>query len=336
MQNVTTSVDLKHTQTSKQKNNINGWLVIDKPLGLTSTQVGSKLKRLLRPQKIGHIGTLDPLASGVLTFALGEATKLIPYWNITAKQYTFHITFGERRSTDDAEGDVIERSTVLLTAARIDMFLGRFTGAIDQVPPNYSAIQVDGKRSYDRARKGEEFTLPSRNVRIDDLRITRQISEDTFEFDVTCGTGTYVRSLARDIAEACGTVGYVSYLRRTKDGCFTIKDAIQLDELANKADNTILVEEKSKIRHNRFNIFPLSSVLDDIPAATVGEDDLKRLYLGQAIPVDSIANLMQLDLTSGVVQIHGASGLCAMGFIEDGQLKPKRLLHLGEHDVDYY
>lgn len=316
---------------SKTKNNINGWLVIDKPLGLTSTKVGSQLKRLLRPQKIGHIGTLDPLASGVLTFALGEATKLIPYWNITAKQYTFHITFGERRSTDDAEGDVIERSTVLPTAARIDLFLSQFMGSIDQVPPNYSAIQVDGKRSYDRARKGEEFTLPSRNVRIDDLCITRQISEDTFAFDVTCGTGTYVRSLARDIAEVCGTVGYVSYLRRTKDGCFAIKDAVQLDTLLNKASDTILVEENSKIRHNYFGIFPLSSVLDDIPAVTVGEDDLKRLYLGQAIPVDSIS-----DLISGVVQIQGAFGLCAMGLIEDGQLKPKRLLHLGEHDVDYY
>jgi tRNA pseudouridine55 synthase len=327
---------VSETKQSKTKNNINGWLVIDKPLGLTSTKVGSQLKRLLRPQKIGHIGTLDPLASGVLTFALGEATKLIPYWNITAKQYAFHITFGERRSTDDAEGEVIERSSVLPTAARIVMFLEQFLGTIDQVPPNYSAIQVDGKRSYDRARKGEEFTLPSRKVRIDDLHITGRISDETYAFEVTCGTGTYVRSLARDIAEACGTVGYVSYLRRTKDGCFGIKDAVPLDELLNKAETTILVEENSKIRHNQLGIFPLSSVLDDIPAVTVGENDLKRLYLGQAIPVDSIADLMQSGQTSGIVQIHGSSGLCAMGFIEDGQLKPKRLLHLGEHDVDYY
>ena len=322
---------MSEIKNPKQKNNINGWLVIDKPLGLTSTKVGSQLKRLLRPMKIGHIGTLDPLASGVLTFALGEATKLIPYWNITAKQYTFHITFGERRSTDDAEGNVIERSTVLPTAARIDMFLSQFFGVIDQVPPNYSAIQVDGKRSYDRARKGEEFTLPSRSVRVDNLRITRQISEETFEFTVTCGTGTYVRSLARDIADVCGTVGYVSYLRRTKDGCFSIKDAVSLDMLLNKADDAILVEQNNEIRHTVPGIFPLSSVLDDIPAVTVGEDDLKRLYLGQAIPVDSIS-----DLTSGVVQIQGGSGLCAMGFIEDGQLKPKRLLHLGEYDVDNY
>lgn len=321
---------MSEKKQSKIKNNINGWLVIDKPLGLTSTKVGSQLKRFLRPQKIGHIGTLDPLASGVLTFALGEATKLIPYWNITAKQYTFHITFGERRSTDDAEGDVIERSTVLPTAARIDMFLNQFIGTIDQVPPNYSAIQVDGKRSYDRARKGEVFALPSRSVRIDDVRITRQISEDTFEFDVTCGTGTYVRSLARDIAEVCGTVGYVSYLRRTKDGCFGIKDASVLDTLLSEVDESILVEENSENRYNSLNIFPLSSVLDDIPAVTVGEDGLKRLYLGQSIPIESPS-----DSVSGIVQIQGASGLCAMGFVEDGRLKPKRLLHLGENDVDY-
>ncbi|MES2252684.1 MAG: tRNA pseudouridine(55) synthase TruB [Pseudomonadota bacterium] len=317
-------------KSSKKKNNINGWLVIDKPLGLTSTQVGSKLKRLLRPQKIGHVGTLDPLASGVLTFALGEATKLIPYWNITAKQYAFHITFGERRSTDDAEGEVIERSSVLPTAARIVMFLDQFLGTIDQVPPNYSAIQVDGKRSYDRARKGEEFTLPSRSVRIDDLHITKRISDETYAFEVTCGTGTYVRSLARDIAEACGTVGYVSYLRRIKDGCFKIEDAVDIRAFLNTELHANLLEQNGEIRHNTPTIFPLSSVLDDILAVTVGEDDLKRLYLGQAIPIDSIS-----DLTSGIVQIQGASGLCAMGFIEDGLLKPKRLLHLGEHDVDY-
>lgn len=328
-----------------KKNNINGWLVIDKPLGLTSTKVGSQLKRLLRPKKIGHIGTLDPLASGVLTFALGEATKLIPYWQISAKKYAFDITFGERRSTDDAEGEVIERSSVLPTGARIKLFLDQFIGIIDQVPPNYSAIQVDGKRSYDRARKGEEFTLPSRKVRIDDLCVTQKISDETFSFEVTCGTGTYVRSLARDIAEACGTVGYVSALRRTKDGCFSENEAIPLDvflseEFQNKVflnkpqepaeKNTISLEQNSEISHNTPGIFPLSSVLDDIPAVTVGEDDLKRLYLGQAIPVSSVSHL-----TSGVVQIQGRSGIFAIGFIEDNLLKPKRLLHLGEYDVDY-
>ncbi|MDP3372533.1 MAG: tRNA pseudouridine(55) synthase TruB [Candidatus Paracaedibacteraceae bacterium] len=329
----------------QKKNNINGWLVIDKPLGMTSTKVGSQLKRFLRPKKIGHIGTLDPLASGVLTFALGEATKLIPYWQISAKKYAFDITFGERRSTDDAEGDVIERSSVLPTSARIKLFLDQFIGTIDQVPPNYSAIQVDGKRSYDRARKGEEFELPPRQVRIDDLRITQQLSDETFSFEVTCGTGTYVRSLARDIAEACGTVGYVSALRRIKDGCFSESQAIPLDVFLseefqakvlsskpqeNKDDNTILLEQNSEISHTALGIFPLSSVLDDIPAVTVGEDDLKRLYLGQAILASSVSHL-----TSGIVQIQGNAGICAMGFIEDNLLKPKRLLHLGEYDVDY-
>lgn len=330
-----TQTDHKRTD-HKQKNNVNGWLVIDKPLGLTSTKVGSQIKRFLRPQKIGHIGTLDPLASGVLTFALGEATKLIPYWQISAKRYVFHITFGERRSTDDAEGEIIERSSVLPTSARIKLFLEQFIGNIEQVPPNYSAIQVDGKRSYDRARNGEEFTLPARSVRIDDLHIVEQLSDETFVFEVTCGTGTYVRSLARDIAEACGTVGYVSQLRRTKDGCFSIDSAIPLDVFLSKDRDTILLEQNTEISHNTPSIFPLSSVLDDIPAATVGEDDLKRLYLGQAIPVTSCQINLAIDVpTLGIVQIHGNSGICAMGFIEDNLLKPKRLLHLGEHDVDY-
>jgi tRNA pseudouridine55 synthase len=166
-------------------------------------------------------------------------------------------------------------------------------------------------------------------VKIDSLQLKRQIAEDTFEFDVTCGTGTYVRSLARDIAEACGTVGYVSYLRRIKDGCFSIQDAQPLDLFLNK-DISILLDLAGKIGHNAFGIFPLSSVLDDIPAVTVGEDDLKRFFQGQTISVES-----HIDCSPGIVQVQGVFGLCAMGFIENGQLKPKRLLHLGEYDVDY-
>jgi tRNA pseudouridine55 synthase len=315
---------------TKQKNQINGWLVIDKPLGMTSTGVGSALKRVLKPSKIGHIGTLDPLASGVLTFALGEATKLIPYWQIKEKQYEFHITFGEARTTDDAEGDVVAMSDIMPTMDTIRQHLKQFIGEIAQIPPNYSAVQINGKRSYSRARQGEVFTLPPRHVQIYDLTLIEAITNAnnrTFSFVVTCGTGTYVRALARDIATACGTVGYVSHLRRIKDGCFSVTDAISL-------------ENADEILHNGKSLFPLSSVLDDILAVTVGKDDLKRLYLGQAIPRNAV--IRQLDtraadvLDSGIVQICGAHGLFAMGVIDADQLKPKRLLHLGEKDVDYY
>ena len=306
------------------KNTINGWLVIDKPLGMTSTTVGSALKRMLRPQKIGHIGTLDPLASGVLTFALGEATKLIPYWQIKEKQYAFHLTFGEARTTDDAEGDVYAISSLIPDVEVIQRNLTQFIGNITQIPPNYSAIQINGKRSYDRARKGESFILPPRNVHIAAIDYVGHVDGHTFSFIVTCGAGTYVRALARDIAIACGSVGYVSYLRRIKDGCFSVSDAISL-------------ESAGEILHNSTSLFPLSSVLDDILAVTVGEDDLKRLFLGQ--PVSHYAIIDQSsngELTDGIVQIHGTYGLCAMGVIEMGLLKPKRLLHLGENDVDYY
>ncbi len=316
------------------KNKINGWLVIDKPLGPTSTRVGSNLKRYLRPTKIGHIGTLDPLASGVLTFALGEATKLIPYWNITAKHYTFHITFGQRRSTDDCEGDVIECSDIIPTPNAINQCLNQFIGTISQIPPNYSAIQIDGKRSYDRARSGEDFILPSRHVHIDRLELIQQISEGAFEFNVVCGTGTYVRSLARDIATACGTVGYVSFLRRTKDGCFSIQQSIGLETLLEQPFDQLLdhflLEYQAKNWHNNLGFFPLSSVLDDIPAVTVGENDSKRLYLGQTLSLPD-----QSLIPDGIVQIHGSRGIFAIGNMEAGHLKPKRLLHLGEHDVDY-
>ena len=317
-------------QKSTPKNTLNGWLVIDKPLGMTSTTVGSALKRMLRPQKIGHIGTLDPLASGVLTFALGEATKLIPYWQIKEKQYSFHITFGEARTTDDAEGDVCETSNVIPNADTIHRNLAQFIGNITQIPPNYSAIQVNGKRSYDRARKGESFTLPARNVHIATIEFVGGIENTgnrTFSFIVTCGTGTYVRALARDLAIACGSVGYVSYLKRIKDGCFSIDDAISL-------------ENAGEILHNGTSLFPLSSVLDDILAVTVGEDDLKRLFLGQPIPQHAVIkqsfDTSEAQSTDGIVQICSARGLVAMGAVEMGLLKPKRLLHLGENDVEYY
>ncbi len=310
------------SKNARPKNTINGWLVIDKPLGMTSTTVGSALKRMLRPQKIGHIGTLDPLASGVLTFALGEATKLIPYWQIKEKQYAFHITFGEARTTDDAEGDVCATSSLIPDAEVIQRNLAQFIGNITQIPPNYSAIQVGGKRSYDRARKGESFTLPPRNVHVAAIDYVGHVDGHTFSFVVTCGTGTYVRALARDIAIACGSVGYVSYLRRIKDGCFSVSDAISLESAA-------------EILHNDTNLFPLSSVLDDILAVTVGEDDLKRLFLGQPVSYYVIDQSSTIELTNGIVQINSTHGLCAMGVIEMGLLKPKRLLHLGENDVDY-
>ncbi len=255
---------------------IDGWLVVDKPLGVTSCEVGRILKRTFHPQKIGHIGTLDPLASGVLVFVFGEATKLIPYLPKLKKRYVFHVTFGEQRTTDDAEGEIVTTSNVIPTISEIENVLAQFVGKISQVPPKFSAIQQDGKRSYDRARKGEDFELPARSVDVHSLSCLKQVDEKTYAFEVSCGSGTYVRSLARDIAIATGTVGYVSFLRRTCDGLFDESHAIALEKI-------------DKIEDNKNCFFPLSFVLDDIPAITVGKEVGDKLNYGQPVLIHSIS-----------------------------------------------
>ncbi|MEA3539019.1 MAG: tRNA pseudouridine(55) synthase TruB [Pseudomonadota bacterium] len=256
---------------------MNGWIILDKPLGLTSAQGVAAIKRLWRragfpKPKIGHGGTLDPLATGVLPIALGEATKLTGRMLNGDKAYDFTVRFGVATETDDAEGGVVATSDVRPARAAIEAVLPRFTGLIEQRPPAYSALKVDGERAYARARAGEVVVLPPRAVTIHALRLVKTDGE-TATFSVSCSKGTYVRSLARDIAEALGTVGHVVMLRRTKAGPFGLEGAISLDKLGELAMEQRLIAA----------LLPLTAGLDDIPALAVNPGEAARLKSGQTL-----------------------------------------------------
>jgi tRNA pseudouridine55 synthase len=265
---------------------MHGWLVIDKPVGLGSTQVVSAVKRALRTAgapkvKVGHGGTLDPLASGVLPIALGEATKLAGRMLDSDKVYAFTLVFGTQTSTLDAEGEVVASSDVRPTAAALDAVLPRFTGPIAQVPPAYSALKVDGQRAYDLARAGEEVVLASRDVTIHRLTRDGDAAAGTRLHEVTLvahvSKGTYIRSLARDIALALNTVGHVTWLHRVKAGPFALAQAITLDKLDAAAKASALEPL----------LLPLRAGLDDIPAFSLTPDQAGALRQGRVL--DGIA-----------------------------------------------
>ena len=256
---------------------LSGWIILDKPLGLGSTQAVSAVKRALREAgepktKVGHGGTLDPLATGVLPIALGEATKLAGRMLDATKAYDFTIRFGEQTDTLDAEGAVVATSEVRPTREALEAVLPRFTGPIEQMPPAYSALKVDGKRAYDLARAREEVALKARPVTVRALYVSA-FSEGEATLSATVSKGTYIRSLARDIALALGSVGHVTMLRRTKAGPFTLDQAISLDFLADAA----------RARDLTRTVLPLDAGLDDIPALPVTPDQAKLLRHGQQL-----------------------------------------------------
>ena len=264
---------------------MHGWLIIDKPIGIGSTQIVAAAKRALReggyPKvKVGHGGTLDPLATGVLPVALGEATKLSGRMLDADKRYDFTIRFGEETETLDAEGAIVATSEIRPTLSEAQAVLAGFTGQIDQVPPAYSALKVEGKRAYALARAGEAVELKSRRVTVHDLSILselapRKVGESLQELTLsaTVSKGTYIRSLARDIARALGTVGHVTMLRRTKAGPFTLEPAISLDKLS----------ELAKARQLEQALLPLTAGLDDIPALSVTPDQARALRQGRRL-----------------------------------------------------
>jgi tRNA pseudouridine55 synthase len=256
---------------------INGWIILDKPIGLGSTQAVSAVKRALREAgepktRVGHGGTLDPLANGVLPIAIGEATKVAGRMLDATKQYAFTIRFGEETDTLDAEGQVVATSDVHPTAEQIANILPLFTGPTEQVPPVYSALKIDGKAAYARARAGEDVQIKPRQVTIQELRlISASGSEATFL--ATVSKGTYIRSLARDIARALNSVGHVTMLRRTRAGPFTLEQAISLDFLS----------EAAKARRLIGAVLPLEAALDDIPALPITPDQAQLLRFGQRL-----------------------------------------------------
>jgi tRNA pseudouridine55 synthase len=258
----------------RPKHILNGWVNLDKPYDMTSTQAVSALKRLFSPKKIGHAGTLDPLATGILPLALGEATKTVQYLMDSRKEYAFTIRFGSQTTTDDVEGAAIAHSDVRPDTAAIAAALPSYIGVIEQIPPIFSAIKIAGERAYDLARAGEIPEMQPRTVMMYRLELLERPDADHVTLYAECGKGTYVRALARDIARQLGTVGHICALRRTRVGSFTEADAISLEEL-----------EKYAIQDGRPStegwLHPIKRALDDIPAVSIDQSQAQTLRHGQ-------------------------------------------------------
>jgi tRNA pseudouridine55 synthase len=252
---------------------IDGWLILDKPADMTSTQAVGRVRWLFNAQKAGHAGTLDPLATGVLPIALGEATKTVPFAQEGAKTYRFTIRWGETTDTLDAEGETTATSDARPSAEAIRDALPAFTGEIQQIPPKYSAIKIDGERAYDLARAGEEITLEARPVRIDRLDLLDAPEPDLAVFEMSCGKGAYVRAVARDLAAALGAEGHVAALRRVRVGPFEEVEAVTLDTLEDLVHKGRALEA----------LAPVQTALDDIPALAVTEDEAFQLRQGRPI-----------------------------------------------------
>lgn len=302
--------------TQSEQVPIHGWLIMDKPLAMTSTQLIGKVRWLVGVKKIGHAGTLDPLASGILPLALGEATKTVPYMMDARKTYQFTICWGEKRSTADAEGDVIATHPYIPSKSDIDAVIPAFIGSIEQTPPAYSAIKVNGKRAYSLARQGKEVVLPSRNVIIDALMLKSiNVKKATASFEVVCSKGTYIRSLAEDIAEALGTLGYISALRRVKVGKFTEKHIISLEFLEQIVHNGRVKQYISSV----------GEALDDIPVLAISPSQAQTLRFGQLLDVSSFDQ----DVSkSPILQARCGEILVALVNVIDGKIKPKRVFNL--------
>ena len=251
---------------------VSGWLILDKSLEMGSTQAVGKVKWLFQAQKAGHAGTLDPLATGVLPIALGEATKTVPFIMDAEKTYRFTAKWGEATTTDDGEGDVIAKSDMRPSTQEIEAILDQFTGEIEQIPPQFSAIKVGGERAYDIARDGEEVKLEARVISIHDLRVVETPSPDETVFEAVTGKGAYVRALVRDIAKALGTEGHVSALRRTAVGPFRAEDAVTVDAL--EAFETPEARDAA--------MQPIAFALSELPQASVDGPQADKLRRGQA------------------------------------------------------
>ena len=299
---------------------VDGWLVLDKPAGMTSTQAVGAVRRLFQAAKAGHGGTLDPLATGLLPIALGEATKTVPYIMDGLKTYRFTLRFGEARSTDDAEGEVTARSDLRPMDAAIRQELPAFCGRIQQRPPAFSALKVDGQRAYDLARAGETVELASREILIERFELLERPDPDHAVFEVCSGKGAYMRSLARDLAIALGTVGHVAALRRIAVGPFGEADAISLDSLR------ALGHSPAASRH----LLPVATALDDIPALAVTDSEASRLRCGQSVGPIRRQDLERIGhFGSGAIFCAKSGGLpVALVRLEAGDLRPVRVLNL--------
>ena len=297
---------------------ISGWICLDKPYDFGSTQAVGKVRWLFKAQKAGHAGTLDPLATGILPIALGEATKTVPFMMDADKAYRFTLEWGRSTTTLDREGATTATSDVRPTREQVEAALPAFIGEIQQVPPQYSAVKVDGERAYDLARAGEDFELKARTVTIHSARVSDAPDADHIELEIECGKGTYVRSIVRDLAEALGACAHVSALRRTRVGPFGEDRAITLENLENLSHKAALPEV----------LLPVETALDDIPALAVTAEDAFRLAQGRPIVlVPRQVETLKARLTGGSRLVSAMDGdrLVALAEMRAGRLNPVRV-----------
>jgi tRNA pseudouridine55 synthase len=306
-------------QFKRDKRDVHGWVVLDKPVGMTSTHAVSVVKRLFTAKRAGHAGTLDPLASGCLPIALGEATKTVPFVMDGRKLYEFTVCWGEERDTDDAEGRAVANSDARPAPDAIRALLPSFTGAIEQVPPKYSAIKIDGERAYDLARDGAAVELDARTVQIDRLELVATPDPDHAVLHAECGKGTYVRSLARDMGRALGCFGHVSALRRVAVGPFGAETMILLEQLEALCHRAAAGEASLADA-----LMPVETALDDIPALAVSQADAARLQRGQAV----LLRGRDAPNFRGPVYATASGHLVALAELDRGEIVPKRVFNL--------
>ncbi len=306
-------------QRKREKHDVHGWVVLDKPVGMTSTHAVSVIKRLYKAKRAGHAGTLDPLASGCLPIALGEATKTVPFVMDGQKTYLFTVRWGEERDTDDAEGRVVAASPERPSVEAIRAILPRFIGTIAQVPPRFSAIKIAGERAYDIARDGEEVELEARPVEVDHLDIIETPGADHTVFAARCGKGTYVRALARDMGRLLGCHGHVSALRRAAVGPFTEPDMMTLEKLESLCHRAAAGEGSLADA-----LMPVATALDDIPAVAVSRADAARLQRGQAV----LMRGRDAPVFSGTLYVTVSGQLIALAEVDGGEIVPKRVFNL--------
>lgn len=314
-----TAAERPQARRKREKRDVHGWIALDKPVGMTSTHAVAIVKRLFLAKRVGHAGTLDPLASGLLPIALGEATKTVPFIMDGRKIYQFTVRWGEERDTDDAEGRVLTTAAERPSAEQIRALLPRFTGLIAQVPPRFSAIKVAGERAYDLARDGETVALQPRPVQIDRLELLGAPDADHAVFEAECGKGTYVRALARDFGRTLGCFGHVSALRRLAVGPFGPDDMISLADLEALCHRAAAGEGSLADA-----LLPVATALDDIPALAVSKADAARLQRGQAVLVRG----RDAPILSGPLYVTASGELIALAEANRGEIVPKRVFNL--------
>ena len=299
-----------------QREKINGWIAFDKPYGMTSTQAVGKLRNMFNAEKAGHGGTLDPLATGLLPIAFGEATKTVQWAMDGAKIYRFTATWGAETNTDDLEGEITKRSDIRPSEVQIEAIMPQFIGTIMQAPPAYSAIKIDGERAYDLARSGEVVEMKEREVHVNSLKLV-DAAQNHAEFEITCGKGTYIRSLARDMGRQLGCLAHVSALRRLKVGGLQEAQMISLEKLEKMAIGSPTEALKGAL-------LPLETVLDGIPALAVLDTDAAKLRQGQTV----LLRGANAPISEAAVLIRCDNQPIAIGEISQGFLKTKRLFNL--------